>query len=183
MLAGELREGDVLRSNTGQYIAITKMERVYLDEPILVYNFEVEDWHTYFVSESMVLVHNSCAREGGIIREPTYYGNLSKVNNPDPAANKLAARLNGQSTMKFASHDREFDAISDLYIAQTKPGRVTNGSSLRNQFKGTFEAAIDNRKIPYFHFEGPPSENIIDILNAYSKRYGISYVLDKNPLF
>lgn len=28
--------------------------------PIKVYNFEVEDFHTYFVGESSVLVHNDC---------------------------------------------------------------------------------------------------------------------------
>lgn len=31
-----------------------------MDEPIKVYNFEVEDWHTYFVSDSGILVHNLC---------------------------------------------------------------------------------------------------------------------------
>ncbi|NLX76297.1 MAG: hypothetical protein GXZ01_02815, partial [Clostridiaceae bacterium] len=36
----------------------------YLDTPIKVYNFEVEDWHTYFVSEQDVFVHNSCKGKG-----------------------------------------------------------------------------------------------------------------------
>ena len=31
----------------------------YLDKPVKVYNFEVEDWHTYFVSEYNVFVHNA----------------------------------------------------------------------------------------------------------------------------
>ena len=30
-----------------------------MDEPVKIYNFEVEDWHTYFVSESGILVHNT----------------------------------------------------------------------------------------------------------------------------
>ena len=30
-----------------------------LDEPVDVYNFHVEDYHTYFVGESAVWVHNS----------------------------------------------------------------------------------------------------------------------------
>ena len=29
-----------------------------LDEPALVFNFEVEDFHTYFVGELNILVHN-----------------------------------------------------------------------------------------------------------------------------
>ena len=31
-----------------------------LEEPVTVYNFEVADFHTYFVGESGVLVHNTC---------------------------------------------------------------------------------------------------------------------------
>jgi len=30
----------------------------YLDEPVLIYNLEVEGYHTYFVSDESVLVHN-----------------------------------------------------------------------------------------------------------------------------
>lgn len=32
-----------------------------LKEALDVYNFEVDDWHTYFVSESAILVHNDCS--------------------------------------------------------------------------------------------------------------------------
>lgn len=31
-----------------------------LEEPVTVYNFEVKDFHTYFVGDSGVLVHNTC---------------------------------------------------------------------------------------------------------------------------
>ena len=33
---------------------------LHLCQPIKVYNFEVVDWHTYFVSDEDVLVHNTC---------------------------------------------------------------------------------------------------------------------------
>ena len=32
-----------------------------LETPVAIYNFEVEDWHTYYVADSGVLVHNMCA--------------------------------------------------------------------------------------------------------------------------
>mgnify|MGYP004643826433 CR=1 FL=1 len=35
-------------------------EIIKLKSPETTYNFEVEDFHTYFVSESNVLVHNMC---------------------------------------------------------------------------------------------------------------------------
>ena len=31
-----------------------------LESPITVYNFEVEEFHTYYVGEQSVLVHNAC---------------------------------------------------------------------------------------------------------------------------
>jgi hypothetical protein len=36
-----------------------------LEAPIAVYNFEVEDFHTYYVGDTSVLVHNLCKNSGG----------------------------------------------------------------------------------------------------------------------
>jgi len=33
-----------------------------LETPATVYNFEVEDFHTYYVGENSILVHNTCDR-------------------------------------------------------------------------------------------------------------------------
>jgi hypothetical protein len=58
--ASELKNGDVLRLKSGKRAKVTQLKRVDLVKPVKVYNFEVEDWHTYFVSEEQVLVHNMC---------------------------------------------------------------------------------------------------------------------------
>jgi len=58
---GELREGDQLTSSTGETMNVLSKE--HHSEPVEVYNFEVEDAHTYYVGESQeqsVLVHNAC---------------------------------------------------------------------------------------------------------------------------
>ena len=60
MAAGDLKEGDVIRTFEGENISILKVETEELEETVSVYNFEVEDYHTYYVSESSVLVHNKC---------------------------------------------------------------------------------------------------------------------------
>ena len=44
---------------------VKKTTREYLTEPVIVYNFEVEDWHTYYVSEDEILVHNTCMMPKG----------------------------------------------------------------------------------------------------------------------
>ena len=49
------------RTADGSVEAVEASESIKLSEPVKVYNFEVEDFHTYYVSEQKVLVHNTCA--------------------------------------------------------------------------------------------------------------------------
>ncbi|NLD45867.1 MAG: hypothetical protein GX660_01520, partial [Clostridiaceae bacterium] len=62
--AGDLKAGDVLRLYTGELKTIDKVNIRVFDRPVKVYNFEVEDWHTYFVSDESVLVHNAKDYDG-----------------------------------------------------------------------------------------------------------------------
>lgn len=58
--AGDLKVGSPLLLLDG---TTEKVSRIYveaLQTPVKVYNFEVEDWHTYYVSEEACLVHNLC---------------------------------------------------------------------------------------------------------------------------
>ena len=56
--AGDLEIGDTLVTAEGNEVEIADIEIERLAEPITVYNLEVEDFHTYFVGEYGVLVHN-----------------------------------------------------------------------------------------------------------------------------
>ena len=60
----DLRAGDILVTCNGKYVVVEKVQHEILENPIEVYNFEVEDYHTYYVttdaSTQFVLVHNSC---------------------------------------------------------------------------------------------------------------------------
>ena len=58
--AGKLVIGDKLLLYSGKTATISVLKSEQLQKPIKVYNFEVEDWHTYFVSMNYILVHNSC---------------------------------------------------------------------------------------------------------------------------
>ncbi|SCJ29114.1 Cell wall-associated polypeptide CWBP200 [uncultured Clostridium sp.] len=64
--AGELKAGQTLRQSGGKQIRIAKVAQEQLTEPVTVYNFEVEDWHTYFVGDAGILVHNSCGGRNSI---------------------------------------------------------------------------------------------------------------------
>ena len=58
--AADLRAGDILVTVNGEYKVVEKIQHELLESPIQVYNFEVEDFHTYYVGDSSILVHNAC---------------------------------------------------------------------------------------------------------------------------
>jgi hypothetical protein len=58
--AEDLRAGDVLVNVNGQKVIVEAVQHEILENSVKVYNFEVQDNHTYFVgSENGVAVHNA----------------------------------------------------------------------------------------------------------------------------
>lgn len=60
-VACELHIGDVLVLQNGDYVTVEMVQHEILESPVKVYNFEVQDFHTYYVGKSAVLVHNTCS--------------------------------------------------------------------------------------------------------------------------
>jgi Pretoxin HINT domain len=58
--AGELKAGEKVVTASGKTLTVDKVNIEKTKEKTKVYNFEVEDWHTYFVSTEEILVHNDC---------------------------------------------------------------------------------------------------------------------------
>ena len=58
--AVDLRAGDILVMLNGEYVVIEQVQHELLESPVAIYNFEVADFHTYYVGEKSVLVHNKC---------------------------------------------------------------------------------------------------------------------------
>ena len=69
----EIRAGDILKLADGSTVTVTSTWYEKLDTPVKVYNFEVEDFHTYYVGGQSVLVHNRCT---GIDAETTTHGKI-----------------------------------------------------------------------------------------------------------
>ncbi|MDO0929696.1 restriction endonuclease fold toxin [Streptomyces sp. TG1A-8] len=111
-------------------------------------------------------------------------GSLVKVNKPDPSADALAERLNGESRVKFANdpEGREFDAVSDTYVAQAKPANFQLGKAFRRQDQATFKMAGTTGRVPYFQFDGSPGPGIVDAIKRYSQRYRMPAVIDTQPI-
>lgn len=73
--AGDLAVGNEVYNLDGTTSTIIGSEVEVLDEPVLVYNLEVEDFHSYFVGCVPVLVHNIC---GNITEDPKYIEQAKK---------------------------------------------------------------------------------------------------------
>ena len=125
-------------------------------------------------------------RNAGDLLE-TSYGKSREIiqcNTKDAAADELAKRIGGQSRSAFADDpiQREFDVISDQYIAQAKPPLKCVNKTVRTQMKATFEAAKKYERKVYYQFEGIPSQEVLDKLYEHSERYGVEVIIDTEPL-
>ena len=58
----QLRAGDILVTVNGDYVVVEQVQHEILETPVQVFNFEVSDFHTYFVGDVPVLVHNVCGK-------------------------------------------------------------------------------------------------------------------------
>ena len=63
--AKDLRAGDILQTMNGEKVIVEWIQHEILEAPVKVYNFQVEDYHTYCVSEYGVVVHNECVAKNG----------------------------------------------------------------------------------------------------------------------
>jgi hypothetical protein len=84
--AKDLHAGTHLQTNTESWLDIDKVDKHI--ELTKVYNFEVEGFHTYFVSDLGFLVHNTCYTEGLKSSNPTH-----SVPNPSLQRNDWHSRL------------------------------------------------------------------------------------------
>ena len=53
-----LQEGDILSLEDGREVPVQSIETITYNHYVNVYNFEVDDFHTYYVSDFSVLTHN-----------------------------------------------------------------------------------------------------------------------------
>ncbi|MDI7158381.1 polymorphic toxin-type HINT domain-containing protein, partial [Leptospira santarosai] len=90
VLAGELTLKDVLFDKSGEMIGINSIVKETHKEKIAVFNFEVEDFHTYYATESCVLVHNDSVKlmheklaemqaQGGELNGPLVNKGIDKI--------------------------------------------------------------------------------------------------------
>ena len=84
-----LKKGDIVLLSDGRYGIIEKSIGVQLSAPETTYNLEVEEFHTYFVGENPVCVHNAgCSltnKQMNALKKEVLKGNDINVKSKDQA--------------------------------------------------------------------------------------------------
>ena len=118
--AVELRAGDILVLVNGEYVIVEKIQHETLEAPVTVYNFQVEDYHTYYVTNAGVLVHNMCAANSGLNNKRLVnnekigsYKNVSLDLERGATGPNIHVHLGKGSHSKYI-YDGVYDFINDL---------------------------------------------------------------------
>ena len=99
--AKDLTVGSLLQTNDGRIIDVDGVER--REGSFKVYNFEVEGFHTYFVSQHHLLVHNDCTSVAKKFRRDRPGGKIITVK---PVYNVLPNPPNmGPDDLSWYYHD------------------------------------------------------------------------------
>ena len=131
--ACDLRAGDILVRSNGEYVVVEAIEHELLESPITVYNFEVEDFHTYYVGSARVLVHNKCknALTNKQAEEAAKKLGYTKVKNISSHGQAVFKNPSAQRMMRYISADVDLHSggvwkaaatIRDLESKATRTG-------------------------------------------------------------
>ena len=130
----ELEEGDILRTSDGDIKTVKDVAIEYLDEPELIYNLEVEGYHTYFVSDENVLVHNDCPSATNIKAGKNFKSHFIDHK-------KLLEEVTGKKYSKYKTHGQEFlddigKVIEDGTVKYVGKGTLKKGQPEVNIYRG-----------------------------------------------
>ena len=106
--------GAELIDKNGNVVLVEQLYRENLgDESVKVYNFQVEDYHTYFVGLNTILVHNS---------------NCRLIQNSDGSYDAELSYKEGWTPEQRAQADAKCKALSDAYTVKTNVAGKRNGT-------------------------------------------------------
>ena len=107
--ACKLRAGDILVTVNGEYVVIEKIQHEILESPVKVYNFEVKDFHTYYVGTSSLLVHNLC--HGNSLKTPKQTDLYVLRDNATGVVRKI-----GETTRGVSRYTKNFYSQNNVYM-------------------------------------------------------------------
>ena len=140
-----LRAGDMLVMLNGEYAIVERIQHEILESPITVYNFEVEDFHSYYVGKSSILVHNDCGEWKTIIESKNAYKTVKKFDEVQTKMYELALQklANGNYDGLHLHYPSNGYLAADIHGFGKGRG---NGRILYQIFEGIIEISEDNIK-------------------------------------
>ena len=130
--AVNLRAGDILVLVNGEYVIVEKVQHEILEAPVTVYNFNVSDYHTYYVADSGVLVHNSCKGNWAKGGKDSSYANA--MDHFDKHGTEVGARTLEQYTAKATNFANQ--VLTKRIKGYSIPGATPN--TFRYKFNGKY---------------------------------------------
>ena len=137
------------------------------DEEVTVYNFQVEEWHTYHVGEMEVLVHNA--------EYETSYGksSLIELKNTDNFMDSTIEHIFEGNVRRGKAGGYHYECIKDT------AGNIVNGTEVLINDLGVYKAQVEVNGIPksgnggystFFSKEMSPQDVIDSINEAYNNK-------------
>ncbi|MBR6402608.1 MAG: Hint domain-containing protein [Eubacterium sp.] len=148
-----LEEGDILRKEDVGYATVVSSWIEETAEPVYTYNLNVQDNHTYYVSEDKVLVHNN--------------GNADCSIKTDDEVDVELKYKEGWTEAQKAAADAKVKALTDANTIKTKVSRGSRSASSR------YKSALGNNSVP----SGYDVDHTIDLQLG-----GVDDILNMNPL-
>ena len=168
-LARSLRAGDVLVLSNGELVTVEWVQHEILESPIKVYNFEVEDFHTYFVGENGIFVHNGCGDD--LVKEPHGNSKESKkaqhgyeiydsTNNEPVKTGISGSMLNKNGTSKRANrqvnklnkaeeYDRYYSVVKETNLPDRKAALEWERSNAMRLHNEGYDLPMHKRPRPW----------------------------------
>ena len=151
--ASMLKQGDILSLEDGGKLPIQSIKTVEYNHYISVYNFEVEDYHTYYVSDESILVHNTCMKnpQNGIYEKASYHGvknngRKNKAPNNGQEALDNSIPISENTTRRIGISDGEF-VVLDETTKGVFHGHVRSWNELSEKMKAVLiKAGKVNKK-------------------------------------
>ncbi len=112
--ACELWIGAILLDSNGNILTVENTRLELAEKPVLVYNFQVEDYHTYHVGECGVWVHNA---------------NCKLIDNGDGTYDAELSYKDDWTPEQRAEADAKCSALTDADTAKTNPNRGSTSAS------------------------------------------------------
>ena len=146
--AVHLRAGDILVLVNGEYVIVEKVQHEILESPVTVYNFQVRDYHTYYVTNGGILVHNRCENHHIISnKNKTYTPLFEKVLEPFNLNLKDSWNI-----IPLQDHSgRHTNAYHEYILKEITSiaSNSSNSSDFLRGFKNLYNALENNPRLPY----------------------------------